>query len=331
MPREKFLKRNIFITSLAAFLLLASSGGMAAGRGPESGQLRSFDARVETIGHRLAVASHDLCADRQWRPGIVLHSLAQYEGSSRDAAIHVFGLDKGPAILAVAAGGPAESAGLAADDILLGVDGEALPKPKGSGFAATEVILDAFERAFADGYATIDLLRRGERFTIPVPAELGCATRFQVVPKRSPDARADGVYVQLHLGLADHVEDDDELAAVIAHEFAHNILRHKARLSQSGRSSGRVRKTEIEAERMSVHLLHRAGFDPEAAIRFWTRFRRHGLNFLTSPTHPGWRRRIALFTEEIAAIRAAEAAGIRPVPSFLSAQATGSDADPELR
>ena len=34
---------------------------------------------------------------------------------------------------------------------------------------------------------------------------------------------------------------------------------------------------------MSVYLMERAGYDPEAAVRFWSRFGRRGLNFLGSP------------------------------------------------
>ena len=301
--------------------------------------LRAFDSRVATIGHRLAVASQDLCADRQWRPGIALHDLSQYSGASREVAMRAFSLDRGPGVLALAAGGPAERVGVRADDILLTVDGQPLPVPEDRSFEAMEPLLDAFEAAFADGAATLGLWRDDRTVTIIVPAELGCVTRFQVIPARSPDARADGRYVQLHEGLGRYVRDDSELAAVIAHEFAHNVLRHKARLDalnvrrgasgNFGRNAVLIRETEVEAERLSVHLLHRAGFDPEAAVRFWTHFGRRGLNFLKSPTHPSWRGRIALFRQEISAIRSAEAAGIRPVPPFLPASAPPTGATEE--
>lgn len=322
--------RRFFATLLLAASLFPAAAP-ASGQGDEAASavlaLRAFDSRVATIGHRLAVASLDLCAQREWRPGIALHDLSQYGGASRSAAQRAFGLDRGPGVLALAAGGPAEQAGLRADDIILAVDGQPLPTPESRRFEAMERLLEAFESAFADGSATLDVLRVGQPLRISVPAEQGCATRFQVIPARSPDARADGVYVQLHDGLARYVRDDSELAAVIAHEFAHNVLRHKARLDalqvrrgaagNFGRNAVLIRETEVEAERLSVYLLHRAGFDPEAAVRFWSYFGRRGLNFLKSPTHPSWRRRIALFQQEIQLIRSAEAAGVRPTPDFL--------------
>ena len=82
-----------------------------------------------------------------------------------------------------------------------------------------------------------------------------------------------------------------------------------------------IRETEVEADRLSVYLMERAGYDPDSAVRFWTRFGRRGLNFLGSPTHPNWRRRIALFQSEIDRIRAARAAGQIPMPDFLQPSA----------
>ncbi|MGE0180084.1 MAG: peptidase M48, Ste24p, partial [Sphingomonas sp.] len=66
-----------------------------------------------------------------------------------------------------------------------------------------------------------------------------------------------------------------------------------------------IRETEAEADRLSVWLLARAGYDPEAAGRFWRRFGQRGLNIFGSPTHGGWRGRLSRFDSEIAIMRAA--------------------------
>jgi hypothetical protein len=61
-------------------------------------------------------------------------------------------------------------------------------------------------------------------------------------------------------------------------------------------------------------LLARAGYDPGAAVGFWTWFGRRGFNMFGSPTHGGWRARVERLQAEIAAMRAAGPDGR---PDFL--------------
>ena len=324
---------RVFLSGLlAVFLSLAAPPVGAAGPEPADASLlamRGLDQRVATIGYRLATGGRALCTSLENLPGFAVHDLSQYGASFRPAAIRAFGLDAGPAILALVPGGPAERAGLRLDDVLLSLDGRALPHGdpgRDRSFDRMAQILDALDAAFADGSAEIEILRAGTRRTLRVGTEPGCASRFQLVPSGRMNAEADGRYVQVTTAIAAYVADDAELAAVLAHEFAHNILGHRVRLDAArvsrgffgnfGRNAARIRETEIEADRFSIYLLDRAGYDPEAAVRFWTRFGQRGLNFLGSPTHPNWRSRIALFETEIAAIRRARAEGRDPVPPF---------------
>ena len=323
---------RLFRRSLAAFLLFGATAAAVAAEGDPAAEsllaMRALDERVANLGHRLAVASRELCGERQWLPGFAVHDLSQYSGAFRDAAIRAFSLGPEPAVLALVAGGPAERAGLRADDALLRVDGAPLPATaaESGSFRQMEEILDALERAFADGEAIIEVRRAGGAETVRIAAEQGCATRFQLIPSPRLNALADGRYVQVTTAIAAYVRDDDELAAVLAHEFAHNVLRHRARLDAAGvargffgnfgRSARMIRETEVEADRLSIYLLDRAGFDPEASVRFWSRFGRRGLNFLGSATHPNWRRRVELLQAEIDAVRRARAAGAQPSPPF---------------
>jgi len=318
--------------AIAASLLPGVSWGQT-GTAQSLVAMRALDQRVATIGHRLAVANLDLCSQRMNQPGFAVHDLSQYGAEFRAAAIAAFGLDAGPGVLALVPGSPAEQGGLRLDDVLLSVDGQSLAgagPQRSRTFDRMAEILDTLETAFTDGSAEIEVRRAGARRSLHIGSEPGCVTRFQLIPSRRLNAQADGRYVQVTTAIADYVADDDELAAVIAHEFAHNVLGHRARLDRAhvsrgffanfGNNATRIRETEAEADRFSVYLLDRAGYDAEAAVRFWARFGRRGLNFLGSPTHPNWQRRIALIETEIAAIRAARAQGRVPVPP-LSAPA----------
>jgi hypothetical protein len=324
-----------FLKRCAALVLFGSIAAAPPLRAQNDSQvqpldaMRALDGRVATIGHRLAIANVDLCADQIWLVGLTLHDLAQYGPDYRPAAIRAFGLDAGPGVLALAAGGPAERAGLRPDDVILGLDGEAPRQgdlPPGPSFARMEQILALQERALADGIATIDIRRGVTPMSFTLRAVRGCASRFQLIPSRQLNALADGRYVQITTAIGDYVADDGELAAVLAHELAHNILRHRARLDAAGvqrgllgnfgRNARLIRETESEADRLSIYLLDRAGYDPEAAVRFWERFGRRGLNFIGSPTHGNWRTRVAQFQAEITRVRSARAVGAVPVPDL---------------
>ncbi len=322
---------RLFARSTASILLAVAAPVLAQNAAQMDSLLamRALDDRVATIGHRLAAGSLDLCVDQAWVPGIALHDLSQYGGDYRDVARRAFGLDAGPGVLALAVDGPAERAGLRRDDIITHLDGNPLPGgevAENAGFVRLEEILDAFDAAFADGAATIGILRRGEALRIEIRGERGCASRFQLIPSPRLNALANGRYVQVTTAIGDYVESDDELAAVLAHELAHNILRHRARLDAAGvqrgllgnfgRNARLIRETEQEADRLAVHILDRAGYDLDAALALWERFGRRGLNFLGSPTHGSWRARVAMIRQETDAVRRARAAGAIPVPPF---------------
>ena len=297
--------------------------------------MRALDRRVASIGHSLATSAIDLCGHREWLPGFAIHALSQYGGDYRETAARTFGLDaSAPNVLALAADGPAERAGLAPDDRLLAADGRPLPvadEAESGAFGPVERMMETLEEAFSDGAAELAIERADQPLTVRVEAEEGCLTRFQLIPSAELNARADGRYVQITTAIGDYVQDDAELAAIIAHELAHNILRHKDRLdgaevkrgflSNFGRNARLIRETETEADRLSIYLLDRAGYDPEAAVRFWTRFGPRGIGLFNSPTHPGWRSRVELFREEIDSIARQKAAGTRPLPAFLQSAA----------
>jgi Zn-dependent protease with chaperone function len=317
-------------TSRAAFLLLilaipvAPLAARQAAPEQDFAALQALDGRVATIGHRLAVANVELCRTTEWRPGFVVLDLSQVAASYQALANRVFGPAPGLGVTALAANGPAARAGLRAGDTILALDHVPIAAARPAASRSGEPAPDVVGAAFADGEAQVEIRRGGERLTLPVRADRGCSSRFEIVRSGGRQGWADGRIVQVTLALVDYATDDAELAAVLAHEFAHNLLGHRVRLDSAhvsrgffgnfGRNARNIRDTEIEADRMSVYLMDRAGYDPEAAVRFWQRFGRGGLNFLGSPTHPNAGRRIALLETEIAAIRAARSAGRVPEP-----------------
>ncbi|MEM0898271.1 MAG: M48 family metallopeptidase [Verrucomicrobiota bacterium] len=140
----------------------------------------------------------------------------------------------------------------------------------------------------------------------------GAEWEFVVFEDESPNAFAlPGGKVGIHTGLFKVVQNDAQLAAVVGHEIGHIIARHGGqRLSKSmtvagvgavaaaamnrsenvsdsqklkilaaygaGSTVGIIlphsRKQEIEADKLGVIYMARAGYDPREAVNLWVNF-----------------------------------------------------------
>ena len=138
-----------------------------------------------------------------------------------------------------------------------------------------------------------------------------CASRFELLTS-GESARADGSRVLVTRSLVESVPEDDMLAAAIAHELAHNLLRHPQKRTEEGTGWGKIRHNEREADRLSVWLLANAGFDTAGAVRFQREWMRHRDWGFFAPTHDAWDERIAIIEEERALIAAESAQGTQP-------------------
>lgn len=291
-------------------------------------QLRADDVRLATIADRIARASADICPVRQPLPGLVVHDLGQYTSGFRAAARALFGANSGIAIEGVVPGSPAEAAGVQADDRLLAIDDVRVDALEGDA-DHMPAVRTAIDRAMTDGSARLELERGGRRLLVAVSGAPGCASRVEIRPSETYNGWADGTTAQLSSAMVDFTRDDDELATVIAHEMAHNVLRHRARLDaaglsrglfgQVGRNARLIRATEMEADRLGVYLMARAGFDPHAAARFWDRLlKEHGAGILADGTHLGRRKQVALVTGVAQEVDALKAAGKPLMPPLLA-------------
>ena len=85
---------------------------------------------------------------------------------------------------------------------------------------------------------------------------------------------------------------EDGRAARVQHLDAAGVDR--GRFKELGRSARLFRQTEAEADRLSVWLLAGAGYDPEAAARFWRKFgRRKGRRLARARSSKGLMRSTA--------------------------------------
>jgi len=326
-----------FFLTLSAFTL---AGPVAAQEASPYRQLQAMDAQLATIGYRLATANAPLCERMDGATGLQLHDLAQYR--DRAAINGVFAFESPVEVEAVVSDSPAELAGIRPGDALVAIRrGANIQRIDAmtdgltdDPYTRIQTIADIFAAANDAGEAvTLDLLRSGKSLSVELNPAPACATRFQLLIEDGYDASADGRMVSVSQPLMTYAlaapDGEGQLAAVVAHEFAHNILRHRDRLNAVGIKRGlgrmfgknprRIRQTEEEADRLSVWLLANAGYDPASAIHFWGRFGRdHGEGLISDGTHARWKERAKAIEEEITRLPTAATRDGARVPPILT-------------
>lgn len=268
--------------------------------------LQSDDARLQTIGWRLARANAPFCTDAAPALGLLLLDTASFREPERIRA--ALGLKGAVAVGAVAEGSPAAAAGLRAGDEILSIDDSPMQNlsPAAAGDPIRlQALHERLEAALVrSGSVTLRLGGPIER-ALAVQGEPACRSRFELEEK-GRRAAAEGTRVIVGGDWLAAAHDDAEAAAIVAHELAHNILRHRARLNAQGRAPRAIRATEREADRLAPWLMVNAGYDPQAAARFAEgRLKARARRF--APTHDSWRRRLAHVRAEVAAIAGARA------------------------
>lgn len=145
-----------------------------------------------------------------------------------------------------------------------------------------------------------------------------------------------GGKIGFYTGILDIMENDDQIATVMGHEVAHVNYNHagerysQSTMAQAGLTVAQVavsgsqyqnqilgvlgagatlgvilpysRKHELEADKFGLRYMHRAGYDPNEAIRFWTKMSasKNGAPPEILSTHPSDATRIAQLKREIA-------------------------------
>lgn len=324
------IPRSLLILALGAVLASPMAAQAAPPPSPMPyAALAAVEARVAAIGFRLTTANARWCPRLAPQLGWILGDPRQYPADRRDRARLAYGAGQPDQVYmaALAPDGPAARAGLTVGRSPAMVGGQA-PAPSDTGafgrIAAWEVALSQLSPD-----APISLLLADGALATVTPRP-GCASDFRVEAKDKPAAAADGRLVLVSAGLAQFAPDDAELAAAIAHELAHNILSHRDRLDaagvrrgllrQFGRNARLFRQTEVEADRLSVWLMNDAGYDPDAAARFWTRFgKQYGQGLFQAGTHPRWRDRVTTLTDETAILHSARLTNRDAPPPLIAA------------
>jgi len=283
-----------------------SSGGAAGSAVPSNveprevvlRQLLEQQARVWNVGAPILSDGTELCPERlRARFGFIAWTRWDIGGYYRIASMELYGLDDHVRVVHILAGSPAAGAGLQADDVIEQIGWHKIPSGTTGGGALQQIV----EREAVAGQPLTFHLRRGEeRLTIEMAPRPQCD--FQLVLTESDQINAffDQRMVHLTYGLTRFVADDTELAAVISHILGHAMLAHvgersltedlveqldamrvatlaweerdliaAAGLTPEARPF--TLEQEIQADRLALELMSRAGYRLDALGEVWRR------------------------------------------------------------
>ncbi|APE28676.1 Putative Zn-dependent protease, contains TPR repeats [Aurantiacibacter gangjinensis] len=239
-------------------------------------ELEAQDLRLAGIADNILLANARLCRTRMPVSGLILHSRDQYGDLVSEERF----ASGDYAIAQVLPGSAAAGAGLQRDDAILAINGTAVDslEPQGATHLR-EVAFDILADAAMNGPLSLTIARGGERFEVALDAPSACRALVEVRLGEGARARTDGRIMQLTYVYMTLLSDD-EVAIAVAHELAHIVLEHRRRKTEAGIDNGSIfrsfgrnqqinRAAEIEADRLSVHLLANAGYDPAIAEQFW--------------------------------------------------------------
>ena len=245
--------------------------------------------RVDDVGHALLAAATPFCGGaRAPRTGIRFASLHSFPRDEQDVA-RSLGFTDTLVIVGVASGSTAARSGFLVGDRVIALDGG--PPPTGPNAVsrlagavaanqthAPRVTLEQGGIPFlADSASRVDrdtggVARVGGQLRVAIPADTVCALDLVAARSDERNAWVDGANVTVTSAMLRFVTDDDELAAVLAHEIAHNAMRHgQAQDTTIGRSTVFPEAVEREADYLGMYLLARAGRPMGKVPNFWRR------------------------------------------------------------
>ncbi|MFB0611370.1 M48 family metallopeptidase [Aurantiacibacter poecillastricola] len=262
-------------TLIAALALIALAVASPSALAQSMAELAEQDLRLARIADAMLIANAPLCRTTMPVTGMVLHSMDQYGEDQRDLFAN------GPlAVASVVPGSAADSAGILAGDGIAAIGGMAVSSmtPEGPDHLREEAFFRLADLP-DDRPVEIVRLRDGDSQPVTLHPRPGCRSLVEILVADGPNARSNGRIIQFQYDFAVRLTDP-ELAVVLAHELAHSVLEHRRRKEEAGidnaslfRHFGRNQRVnrlaEVEADRLSVHLLANAGYDPLLAASFW--------------------------------------------------------------
>lgn len=274
--------------------------------------LAAQEVQVAAIAHRMAIANSGACARPEMMTGLILHDLTQYEPAQRHAVSRAFALNSGFGVLQLVPGSAASRAGLQIDDEIISVGNARVEDPariarSEKSFRRMEEMSARLQSGLRHGDLPLLIRRKGRLHQVNLKGQPGCGGHLSLSHSSALNAWADGKHIIVSTGMTKFARSNDEIAFVIAHEMAHNVLGHVHTRNQArgffGIGNSRSKSLEADADTYAVQLMSKAGYQPDAGVTFLQRSQRR-LWWAFSLSHPSFGRRIQSVQTAISTLKA---------------------------
>jgi len=255
---------------------------------------QALNERLARVTAPLRVANATLCPETWRDPGFSTHKLSDYPTRLQPFAQALLGLSPdGLHIRSVRAGTAAERARVEAGDQILTVNGQDISSDPSMNRYNEAVLKNGFSILRP---RMIVRTNQGREFTAKIEPETACRAPTRVVFSDTINGHTDGQEILITSALMRNVPDDTNLALVVAHEMAHLIAGHVEQEPSQA--------LELEADRMALVLMARAGYDIDGAIAYWENASHpHDGGQINESSHPTTKARYENFKAELKRIR----------------------------
>ncbi|MEP3655957.1 MAG: M48 family metallopeptidase [Litorimonas sp.] len=259
-------------------------------------EYQGLNQRLARVAAPLRLKNAKLCPQTRRDPGFTIHRLEDYPKPIRPMAESLLGVKpSGIYVRAVRPNTSAAEARIEPGDKILAVNGNPI---------SSEKLMNTYNRAvLRNGFDSVLSKVRirtasGQEFLARIRPDTACDIPAKVVFSNDINGHTDGTDVLITSALMRSVPDDTNLALVIAHEMAHVIAGHIDKAPSQ--------ELELEADRMALVLMARAGYDIEAAVAYWDNTAHpHEGGSETESSHPSTQARYENFQTELKRIRKA--------------------------
>lgn len=238
-----------------------------------------------------------------------------------------YGLDEQLQVIQVLTDSGAERAGIKRGDRLISVNDKPFPLGPNAERQAAAILSPLVRNR---SIIKLTVARNDKNIPLNIPLTRACAFAVELGNADNVNAYADGQRVLITRGMLDFVQSDNELALVLAREFAHNALAHPTKQRMNATIGGVIdnlirlnpdldaingmagikvypQNFDAAADTLALYMLVRAGYKIDNAAAFWQRLdRQYPATVLNGYTamHPATAYRLAAIAKTVTDINA---------------------------